>query len=155
MRSSVGWSASSAVWTSPTPLDRNEKGRSGGVAPRGRASSLPVDRFPAAYVHHQDLGDFSQQSYQLACPSARLPCCAKGYIAGLCAPLRASEADENPAQSGNFVSSIRLRHPRRNSRTGRDNHLSGVKQFRPGERRVSWLPRCRVGPSPDAPAASR
>jgi hypothetical protein len=27
----------------------------------------------------------------------------------LCAPLRASEADENPAQSGNFVSSIRLK----------------------------------------------
>jgi hypothetical protein len=54
------------------------------------------------------LGDFSQQSYQPTCIFARLLCCAKGYIAGLCAPLRALQADENPAQSGNFVSSIRL-----------------------------------------------
>jgi hypothetical protein len=56
----------------------------------------------------RNLGDFSQQSYQLTCLFARLLCCAKGYIAGLCAPLRALQADENPAQSGSFVSSIRL-----------------------------------------------
>jgi hypothetical protein len=55
-----------------------------------------------------NLGDFSQKSCQLACLFARLLCCAKGYIARLCAPLRALQADENPAQSGNFFSSIRL-----------------------------------------------
>jgi site-specific recombinase XerC len=45
------------------------------------------------------LGDFCQKSYQLARLFARLLCCAKGYIARLCAPLRALQADENPAQS--------------------------------------------------------
>jgi hypothetical protein len=53
-------------------------------------------------------GDFCQKNYQLACLFARLLCCAKGYIARLCAPLRALQADENPAQSGSFFSSIRL-----------------------------------------------
>jgi hypothetical protein len=50
----------------------------------------------------------TQKSYQLARLFARLLCCAKGYIARVCAPLRALQADENPAQSGNFSSSIRL-----------------------------------------------
>jgi hypothetical protein len=59
------------------------------------------------------LGDFCQKSYQLARLFARPLCCAKGYIAGLCAPLRALQADENPAQSGNCFSSIRLRDFRR------------------------------------------
>jgi hypothetical protein len=44
----------------------------------------------------------SEKSYQLACLFARLLCCAKGYIARLCAPLRTLQANQNPAQSGNF-----------------------------------------------------
>jgi REP element-mobilizing transposase RayT len=74
---------------------------------QGWRGHLWQERFHSVVMDEQ-YGDFSQQSYQLACPSARLPCCAKGNIAGLCAPLRASVADENPAQSGNCVSSIRL-----------------------------------------------
>jgi hypothetical protein len=54
------------------------------------------------------LGDFCQKSYQLARLFARLLCCAKGYIARLCAPLRALQADENPAQSGNFFRQFAL-----------------------------------------------
>ena len=54
------------------------------------------------------LGDFSQQRYQPACLFARLLRCAKGYIARLCTPLRALQANENPAQSGNFISANRL-----------------------------------------------
>jgi hypothetical protein len=67
-----------------------------------------LERVPAGFDYGTTLGDFSQQSYQLTCLFSRLLCCAKGYIAGLCAPLRALQADENPAQSGSFVSSIRL-----------------------------------------------
>ncbi len=47
------------------------------------------------------LGDFTKQSYQ---PAAL----RKGYIAQLCAPFRALQADENPAHSGNFVPINRL-----------------------------------------------
>jgi hypothetical protein len=61
------------------------------------------------------LGDFSQKSYQLACLFARLLCCAKGYIARLCAPLRTLQADENPAQSGNFFRQFALFVCRRRS----------------------------------------
>lgn len=35
---------------------------------------------------------------------ARLMHCEKGYIAQLCTPLRVLRVDDDPAQSGNFVS---------------------------------------------------
>jgi hypothetical protein len=79
-------------------------------APRGATGCLrAAECLPRE--HRPPLGDFCQKSYQLARLFARLLCCAKGYIARLCAPLRALQADEDPAQSGNCSSSIRLRSP--------------------------------------------
>ncbi len=54
------------------------------------------------------LGDFTKQSYQPACLFVRLLRCGKGYIAQLCAPFLALQADENPTHSGNSVSISRL-----------------------------------------------
>jgi hypothetical protein len=81
----------------------------GGQGSAEGAPLRPEDTVPCAFSPRKSrLGDFSQQSYQPACLFTRLLRCEKGYIAQRCAPFRALQADENPAQSGNFVSANRL-----------------------------------------------
>ena len=54
------------------------------------------------------LGDFSRQNYPPACLFARLPRCDSSHIALLCSFCHALKTNENPTQSGNFVSANRL-----------------------------------------------